>query len=197
MRNFATLLVGIALLVLLALPSLAAAQQQAGGPLRADRQGWVGGFGVGVGNITADCDGCGEVLEAGGLDGHPGLMVNARLAGMGGFWVMGHTENQLTITQAIVTAAAQFWITHRLWVKGGVGVAQAAYHWKGALVSLRDETDSVPGMMVGVGYELRSRRDFAIDLQLRYGTGLYSQDATNGYDVVAHNTSLSVGFNWY
>ena len=117
---------------------------------------------------------------------------------MGDVWVMAHTEDRLTISQTLVTAAIQLWLTPRLWVKGGVGAAHASYDWDGGLVQLSDRSDDVPGFMVAAGYELASRPTFAIDLQLRYGTGLYSTDGNDEeYEIAAHNASVSIGLNWY
>ena len=55
-----------------------------------------------------------------------------------------------------------------------------------------EEIDTGVAIMGAVGYEIMSGRKFAIDLQLRLGTGSYEK-----FNDQIHAGSLSVGFNWY
>jgi hypothetical protein len=50
----------------------------------------------------------------------------------------------------------------------------------------------VPGVAGSIGYELVSHPRFALDLELRAGTGFYREQ-----DVAAHNESIGVGLSWY
>lgn len=161
------------------------------------RHGMLIGFGVGGGNISAECDQnahdiCDEVLESGSFSGHIGSMVAPRLGVMLDVWPMIYHEDFLTITHVITTAAAQYWITPALWVKGGIGVARAEFNYDGIFVDEEVQTDTVAGVMAGVGYEIYRKPDFAIDLQLRAGTGFYKEDEVKG-----HSGAFEVGFNWY
>jgi hypothetical protein len=165
---------------------------------RSRREGLMLGFGVGGGNISAECaadagDVCDEVLEAGSFSGQIGLMIAPRLGVMLDVWPMVHHEDLLTITHVITTAAAQYWITPALWIKGGIGGAHARFHYDRLIFPDYDEqTDTVAAVMVAAGYEIYAKRNLAIDLQLRGGTGFYEEDEVKG-----HSAAFQVGFNWY
>jgi len=184
--------------LLLAAPRAVRAQpsnQPAPGP--APRHGLMIGFGVGGGHMscenTTDEDICDGVTEAGGGEFHIGTVLRPALALNGEIWVMGHTEDYVTITQAITTVGVTFWLMPRLWVRGGVGGAVAKWHYKGPLgLNLSDSTESVPAVMGAVGFEVHAKRTFAIDIQLRGGTGFYKEG-----DAKAHNVAFNVGFTWY
>lgn len=165
---------------------------------RPARQGLMIGFGLGGGELSCEdvstsgsgpCDG---VTEAGSIDAHLGIMLSPRLAIMGDIWAMGHTEDQLTVSQTITTAAAQLWLTPRLWIKGGIGVAHARFNYDGVIVEVESSSETVPAGMLAVGYELMHRPRFALDVQLKGGTGIYDEG-----DTQAHNAALSVGLNWF
>jgi len=161
-----------------------------------ERGGLLFGFGIGGGQMSCQSDQsdiCNATIDgAGSFDVHIGGMISPRLALMGDAWVMYHTENNVTITHAITTLAAQYWLAPRLWLKGGVGGAVARAHYRGVLLNISDRTDSVPGIMGAVGYELLVGRKFAMDVQLKGGTGFYKDN-----QVRAKNAALIVGFNWY
>jgi len=176
-------------------PAVAGAQGQTTPP--APRQGLVVGFGLGGGHVELDCVDCGDVIEAASGDFHIGGMLTPRLALMFDGWSMVAQEDFLTASHTITTAAAQYWVLPRLWIKGGLGIAQARWRWDGIFVDLEDETKVVPGMMLGAGYELLVKGSFALDVQLRYGTGFYSEEEDDTFEVKAHNVAVQVGFNWY
>ncbi len=159
------------------------------------REGLIFGFGLGGGQMScqSDQDICNKTLEgSGSFDVHVGGMISPRLAIMGDAWVMYYTENNVTITHSITTVAAQYWLAPRLWIKGGVGAAVARAHYRGILLSISDRTDSVPGVMAAIGYELLVGQRFAMDVKLKAGTGFY-----NDNQVRAKNAALILGFNWY
>lgn len=180
--------------VALAMGAAAAHAQPAQSP-QGTRQGVHFGFGIGGGQMSCEStnDICDATLdEAGGIDLHVGGMINPRLSLQGDVWVMFHTEDRVTISHSITTFAAQYWLFPRLWVKGGVGFAIARAVYDGPLIMLEDETKAVPGIMLNAGYELIAGQSFALDVQLKFGTGFYDDD-----NIRAHNTALVVGFNWY
>lgn len=161
----------------------------------AARAGVHVGFGLGVGQMSCDSDVdiCGSTLdEAGGIDVHVGTMLNPRLSLQADLWAMFHSEDQVTISHAINTLAVQYWLLPRVWVKGGLGFAVARASYDGRLITIEDQTEAVPGFMINAGYELVVGRSFALDVQLKYGTGFYDDDS-----VRAHNAALVAGFNWY
>jgi hypothetical protein len=191
MSRLATLAIA-SLLATVALPSLAQAQDPYQPHASSDRDGLMIGFGIGGGEAQCSGEACNGVTEAGSIDAHVGTMIRPRLAIMGDAWVMMHTEDRLTLTHGIFTVAAQLWVTDRLWVKGGLGGARASYRYDGVLVNATDRTETVPGVMAAVGVELIRSKTFALDAQLKGGTGFYDDDTTR-----VHNAAVSIGFNWY
>ena len=186
----------IATLLFSAAPLAANAQPAAPGG-DAERKGFNFGFGIGAGNMSCESNGdneiCDGATEAGGAELHIGTMLRPRLALNGEIWVMGHSEDNVTITNAITTVGITYWLAPKLWVRGGVGGAVARWNYRGPLgLNLSDETESVPAVMGAIGYELKARPDFAIDIQLRGGTGFYKDEQAE-----THNAALGVGFTWY
>src|SRR5262249_17306508 len=93
------------------------------------RQGLNFSVAVGGGNLSCDGPGCDHVTGAGSLDVAVGTMVRPRLRLLGEIWAMGHTEDDFTVTQTLVTGDLQYWILDRLWVTGGIGAAHAAFNY--------------------------------------------------------------------
>jgi len=60
-------------------------------------------------------------------------MLKPNLGVMLDVWPMIYNEDFLTISHTITTAAAQLWLTPRLWLKGGLGFARAEFHWRSIL----------------------------------------------------------------
>jgi hypothetical protein len=130
------------------------------------------------------------VTEAGSLSAQVGNMLRPRLRLVGDAWIMGHTEDRLTLTHAIVTAGLQYWIIDRLWLRGGVGLARASARYDGVFADIEDQTETVLGVAGAIGFEVYSRPAFAIDVELRAGTGFYDQ-------VRARNAALGAAITWY
>jgi hypothetical protein len=190
-------LVSLGATALLLLAATAAHAQPAAPASRASgREGLFLGFHVGGGNMSCESVGeaeiCDGVTEAWSGAFDLGTMLRPHLALSGEIWVMGHTEDYVTITNAISTVGLVLWVTPRLWLRGGLGAAIARWQYKGPLIQLDDETESVPAAMVAIGYELKASPDFAIDLQLRGGTGYYRDEQAE-----THNAAFAVGFTWY
>jgi len=158
------------------------------------REGVLVGFGVGGGHMSCESEGdvCDGVVEAGGIDLHVGYMFTPRLAGVFEIWPMGHTEKDVTLTQVITTIGVQWFALPRLWLRAGVGEANARWRYDGLLIDVTDRTENVPAVMGAVGYELLVGQRFAMDLQLRGGTGFYDDQ-----DAKASNVAVQVGFTWY
>lgn len=169
----------------------ARAQELGGGRSATVRRGWNLGFGLGGGHISCDADNCTGVTEAGGGEIHVGWMYSPRLAFVGDAWSLVHRDDPLTLTHTITTLGAQYWLTPHIWVKGGVGGAHASFRWKGPLVAAQTRTESVPAIMAAVAYEFLVRQNFVMDVQLRTGTGTYSDEAQ------ATNTAVQVGLTWF
>ena len=154
------------------------------------RTGWNFGVGLGGGEISCSGPGCDDVTEAGSLHLQVGRMLRPRLRAVLDIWGMAHKEEDLTVHQSIATAGLQYWIINRLWLRGGLGFARAGFEYDGELGDSEDETQTVIGVAGGIGFELLSRRTYALDLELRGGTGFYDS-------IRAHNAAFSLSFTWY
>ena len=159
-------------------------------PASTARRGWNVGFGLGGGEISCGGPGCDGVTEAGSLDLQLGHMIRPRLRAVFDVWGMAHREEDIDVSQTIATAGLQVWILNRLWLRGGIGLARASFDYDGTLDGEEDDSQTVLGLGGGIGFEILSRRTFALDLELRGGTGFYE-------DKRAHNGAIRLGLTWY
>ncbi|WP_428262151.1 hypothetical protein [Haliangium sp.] len=161
------------------------------------RRGLTLGAGFGIGNMSAssgpiECFDCDYDTGAFGFDFHIGGMLSPHMALLFELWVTGKTLDYAgteLMTQSFAMVAAQYWVTPRLWLKGGLGAAQLRVTWDDGFVETAEDGF---GVMGAVGYELFAGQQLAIDLQLRFGTG--------SYDTIDEQISagtLGVGMNWY
>jgi len=164
------------------------------------RAGLTIGVGLGAGGMSAgsgpiDCVDCDYQPAAGGIDFHIGKLVSPRLALLLEVWATGQSvdaTNNTILVQTMGLVAAQYWLTPKLWIKAGIGGAQLRYDLDDEHHGHSDEIDSGGAVMGAVGYELTATPKFAVDLQLRFGTGTY--DAIGDQ---IHAGMLGVGCNWY
>jgi hypothetical protein len=162
------------------------------------RQGATFGIGVGGGTIGCsdsdgnDCGGSGDI-DAGGINVRAGYMLTPGLALAGDLWAMSRSEDEFTVSQAIAAATMRGWLSPRLWLQGGVGVARSAADVDAGdgSISVMSETDYVPAAVAGLGYELISSDTMALDIELKGGTGLYEDD------IQVYNLSLGAGVSFY
>lgn len=154
------------------------------------RRGWNVGVGLGGGEISCSGPGCDDVTEAGSLNLQVGTMLRPRLRAVLDLWGMAHKEEDFAVNQTLLTAGLQIWVINRLWLRGGVGIATAGFNYDGDLADTDDERHSTVGLAGGIGFEILSRRSFALDLELRGGTGFYD-------DKRAHNGAFNIGVTWY
>jgi uncharacterized membrane protein YtjA (UPF0391 family) len=163
-----------------------------GAEARVYRQGLILGGGLGVGHISCDGADCGDVNSAGGLNLQIGGMVSPDVGLMVDAWGMSHRDgSDATFTHTIVTGAIRYWLVPRLWLQGGVGLAQATWDYSDSLVDYQSKSDTVPALMGAVGVEVLSTPTFAMNLELRGGTGFFEDDTR------VRNLSFGVGVDWY
>ncbi len=158
------------------------------------RTGLVLGGSIDGGNIgcqTKNGDDCGTWHDAGGLSFHAGAMVGPSLAILGELWGMAHTEDHITASQGLATAALRGWVVPRLWLQGGLGFARSSVSYRSGNLMTSAQSDTVPAFMLGAGVELLSTPTFGLDLELRGGSGFYEGDAR------VYNAALGVGASWY
>jgi uncharacterized membrane protein YtjA (UPF0391 family) len=156
------------------------------------RQGVILGGGVGIGHIACDGADCSGVNEAGGINLQLGGMITPDMGLLVDAWGMSHRDSdRATFTHGILTGAVRWWMLPRFWLQGGVGVAQASWDYSDELVDFQSRSDTVPALMGAVGLELVSVPAFAMNLELRGGTGFFEDD------VHVRNVSLGVSVDWY
>jgi len=196
------------LFLVLALPAAAAAQPaaQPGPPSPFQpRQGTPAlGFSIGLGSLesrnnpaAATCGTCDYNPIGIEFDGHIGGMLSDQFGLMLELQANGQTVDDsvygsTTLTQFAAMIAGQYWVSPKLWLKGGVGIAHLAFNYDDAYGSFAEPIDDGGALMLGVGYELLHGRVFAIDLQARVIAGGY-----DGIDDRITAATIGLGFNWY
>jgi hypothetical protein len=142
-----------------------------------------------------DCAGCESAPPALGFDFHVGTMLMPRLALQAEFW--GQTRNldengNGSIAQQMFLLAAQYWLTPRFWIKAGVGFASLTLTYDNGFEDVSEPLDDGSAFMGAVGYEIMSSASFALDIQLKTGTGIYD---ARGEEVGVG--MIALGLNWY
>lgn len=164
------------------------------------RRGLTIGFGFGVGGMSAEsgpieCAGCDYDPAAGGFDFHIGGMISPRLALVFEIWGTAQaleSSGRTMLVQTMAMVGLQYWLTRQLWIKGGVGAANLSVSYDDGRGGDSEDIDTGGAIMGAIGYEIMSSRRFAIDLQLRVGSGTYS-----GIDDQINAATFGVGFNWF
>ena len=164
----------------------------------AQRRGIMVGIGINGGHIkydSTDGSGDGDTLnESAGAELHIAYMIGKKLAVSVEGWGMRHdTETilgDLSITHIIATIGPQYWVLPRLWIRGGLGYARYQGTLDSPIGEISNESEDVLGVALSLGLEVISGRNFALDIQLRGGTGFYE-------DVNASNVGVGIGFTWF
>lgn len=166
------------------------------------RKGFTLGFGFGLGGMATDtgaieCIDCDYDPVAGAFDFHVGGMLNPRLALLFEYWGTGKQLDAIGTTmffQHLVMVAAQYWVSPRLWLKGGLGFSHLSWQYDDGYVR-EDEPVADGGALMGaLGYEIVTGHKFALDVQLRLGAGTYEGLAIGDQIQVA---TVGLGVNWY
>lgn len=162
-----------------------------------NRRGIMVGIGLNGGHIAFECtDGsCDESLnEAGGGEIHVAYMLGKKLAISGEVWGMMHNDEVLgvdvSVTHIITTIGPQYWVLPRMWIRGGLGWARAHVEYDAGIIGGDAQSEDVLGVALGLGLEIVSGPNFALDIQLRGGTGFYEDGNTS-------NAGLGVGLTWF
>lgn len=160
------------------------------------------GFSIGLGGMqvsdedvtcgTCDYDPIG--VEA---DFHIGGMLSERFGLMLELQVNAETVDDsiygtTTMTQSAAMIAGQYWVSPRLWIKGGIGAAHLSFEYDDYYGSGSDPVDDGAALMAAIGYELIATRGFGLDLQGRIISAGY-----DGIDEKVTAATVGLGFNWY
>jgi opacity protein-like surface antigen len=170
-----------------------------------DRMGRLAlGFSIGLGAMSTNdgsvpCSGCNYNPAAFEVDFHVGGLITPRLALMLEVQGNGQTVESVdggagtvTLVQGTAMAAGQYWLTPKLWIKGGIGAAHLSYDYNDAYQTQSQPIANGAAVMGGIGYEVYSTREFSVDLQGRIIEGSYK-----GINNQISSGSVGVGFNWY
>jgi hypothetical protein len=153
---------------------------------RYGREGLVFGVALGVGGTSAS--NCGDICgPAGAFEAHIGGMVSPTVALEGDVWVNGHDGANDSSTHTLYTFAVQFWPADLFWLKAGIG---GGHMGVSSDINGYSDEDGL-GVLAAGGIEFLHFTTFALDGQLRWGHGFYSE----GGDV--NVWALMIGANWY
>lgn len=165
------------------------------------RRGLIFGVGLSAGSMATEdgsieCRGCEADTPAVAFGLHVGYMVTPRLAilveASAGAKSLDETGDT-TLMQWTGFAAAQYWLTRRLWIKGGLGASRLDIYFDDG-ISTSEEKVADGGALTGsLGYEVFSGRRFAVDLQLRFISAAYKGEQSDSIQT----GSFGVGLNWY
>lgn len=141
---------------------------------------------------NGECDG---FVEAGGLELGGTYMFTPRLGVNAQVWAMGHSRSGWTLTQVITTIGVEVRPVPILSLQLGVGHAHASLSSdRGNLVV---SSDNAPAVMLGASLDVVRARNWAIDVQAKYGQGFYGDSNDDGAaDVIARNVGLGAGFTY-
>jgi hypothetical protein len=186
------------------------------------RSGLVGGFSLGGGvlalggsstdpvvGIIQDDEG---TVGAVAVDLHLGFMVRPRVAFLfegaaagdqpktslaAGQVTVGSRQvtfnsSTTSLMSMVLAGAIQYWITERVWVRGGVG---AGWLHRDLVIdaqqlSITLEKSAAPTTLVAAGADVWRRANFALDLEFHFTTF-----AKDGLRISA--PTMQVGFQWY
>jgi hypothetical protein len=200
------------------LPALAAAQPSAGGR---GNQGYYSqaptapggfhlrhgmptvGFSFGLGGMTMDdnnldCPSCEYSPIGVEFDAHIGGMLSDRFALMLELQANAETVDEdyygtTTLTQGAAMIAGQYWVSPRLWLKGGLGWSHLAAEYDDYYYgSASDPIDDGAALMAAAGFEVYSTDQMGIDLQARFITAGY-----DGINSKVAALTVGLGINWY
>jgi len=145
-----------------------------------ERKGFIAGIGIGGGKIT--CSDC-ESKSGTAVALHLGGMLTEKVALVLGLSVVSTDDNDLT--SSVASAAVQYFVSPKVWVKGGIASVLLEVNGKGSYAS-----NTGGGFQGGLGVEVVQKKRFAIDLQVRFTTAKIEGERTN-------NVMALLGFNLY
>lgn len=165
--------------VLLIGAAATAQAQTAAQPPSTERKGFLIGFSMGAG--TAACESC-DTKQGVAIGFHIGGLLTERVALLFDFGAVAFEDRGHSYQHGVGGLAAQYFVNRRVWLKGGVGLAQ---------FSIDDSLGPRRlGGFVGAGVDLVQRGRFALDVNGRLAVGRHPGG-------IVRNTSAQIGFTWY
>jgi hypothetical protein len=146
-----------------------------------ERKGFLIGFSLGGGAYS--CEDCSDTLSGPGSEIHLGGMLSPKVALMFDGGGIAGDDGGDSIYFTTSTAAAQFFVSDRVWLKGGLGLAQLSCDGCG-------DSETGVGVLLAAGLELVQKKKFVLDLQARATGGSFDGGNISGF-------AFHLGFNWY
>ncbi len=167
-------------------------------PVSQDRSGFHFGVSAGLGAMESDveqfnCSGCEPVAVT--FDVHAGKMLSPKFGLQGEVWFQVQNlddSGSASISQAMFSLAAQYWLHPRVWVKAGIGFANLSLNYDSGFGNETESLGNGSAIHGGVGVELIQSQNFALDLVLKTGAAGYEER-----NETVSATSLGFGVNWY
>jgi hypothetical protein len=164
------------------------------------RSGWNVGASFSGGSMSSsagdlECQGCDTTPPAVGGEFHIGTMVMPKLALQAEFSYMTRdldVNGDASLNQSMALIAGQYWVSPRFWIKAGFGFASLSLTYFDGFQNVDESLESGSGIMAAMGYEIVQSGGFALDVQLKYNQGNYSD---RNEDI--STTALALGVNWY
>jgi hypothetical protein len=164
------------------------------------RYGLTLGVGLGIGGMDSDsnlaqCFDCDYEPGAVGFDFHIGGMINPHMAALFELWAHGQaidSSGANVLTQTMMMGAIQYWLSPQFWLKGGLGISWLDVQYDDGYYVEEDSIDQGLAIMGAAGFEVFHSPMFAVDLQLRLGSGSY-----DGIGEQVNVGMLGIGLNWY
>jgi len=160
------------------------------------------GFGLGLGGMEigdrdVECSTCDYEPIGVEADFHIGGMLSERFALMLELQANAETVDDsiygtTTLTQGVAMIAGQYWVSPRLWIKGGIGAAHLAYEYDDYYGAGSEPVDDGAAIMGAIGYEVIATRGFGLDLQGRIISASY-----DGIDDNVTAATIGLGLSWY
>jgi len=184
--------------------------------------GFYFGAAMGRGSLDVDCGDCRErprLSEGLSLTAHAGLRLNERLGVYGEYWLIRWSDRDgdwfddadiHSITQQMISAGAQLWITRRLFLRASAGYGRhttdidyskpenVLFNAAGDAAPVpeepkeKDGSSSAMATSVGLGFELIRTRGFGLSAEFRYG-----RTRADNKDRDVSTTAASIGLTWF
>lgn len=157
------------------------------------REGFWISFGLGSGSLTCEsCDDDDEAISGVGFNLRLGGTLSQRLLIGGEINGWGKEEGNVSVTIANITPVLLFYPAAQggFFLKGGVGLAAAEVEWG----PYSGEQTGV-GITLGLGYDARVGRNFALTPYVDFTTSSFEADLTNETNTF-NRISFGLGFTW-
>jgi hypothetical protein len=171
------------------------------GPEAFHPPGLTFGFDLSLGGMSSDklgsieCFNCDFQPISGGFGGYVGIVLNPRLAIKADLRATAQTldaDGTAFLVQTTFMGSLTYWLTPRVWIEGGLGVANLSVNIDDGFSEQDETVDNGGAGMLAAGFEVARGRRIAIDLHVRGISGSY-----DGINDQIFAGMVGVAFTWY